>query len=255
MQQYFLRIGWVISLIFGCQNLLAQGQAPVDYTHLTYWSRLTVAKTYAKKWEVAAEYQHRRQNYREHHLNPMEAPLLHSIRFRARYVVSDGFIVTLLPFTYFYASPLLGNDKDYHRKPDKEIRFAALAEFRQKIGTVEVMNRYGYENRFIKRLPDSLYRSTGRFRTRLLLERPFLSKVDQKERFRSYTSCELFLNTGKDIIPTRIFDQIRLLAGVRVPLNPHLRVDTGYQYSFRVRRTGFEKDHEHTLFTYLLFQL
>jgi hypothetical protein len=200
----FWRLTGIIFLFLPFQLVFAQ--APVDYTHFTYWSRFTVAKVYAKKWEVAAEYQHRRQNYREDHPNLMQAPLLHSLRARVRYAVSESFTVSLIPLTWFYASPLLGNDNDYLRKPDKEYRMAAQAEFRQKIGTVEVLSRYGYESRFIKRLPDSLYRSIGRIRSRLLLERPFFSKGEHKETFRPYISCEVFLNTGKNVVPTRILN-------------------------------------------------
>jgi hypothetical protein len=249
---------WIAGLFFllcSFQDLLAQAPTPVDYNHFTYWSRLTVAKVYAKKWELAAEYQHRRQTYRENDINLLQAPLLHSFRVRARYAVNEALTFTLVPFTWFYASPLLGNKNDYLRKPDKEFRFAAQAEFRHKIGTVEVLNRYGYESRWIKRPPDSLYRVVGRLRTRLLLERPFFSKTENKETLRPYTSGEIFLNTGKRIEPTRIFEHVRFMAGVRLPLSAHLRLDMGYQYAFRVRRTGFEKDHEHTLFTYLLFML
>ncbi|MDO1448148.1 DUF2490 domain-containing protein [Rhodocytophaga aerolata] len=243
----------MIFLLFNCQFLFAQ--APVNYTHFTYWSRLTVSKLYAKKWEFAAEYQHRRQTYREDDLNLMQAPLLHSFRVRARYTVSDALTFAVIPFTYFYASPLLGNERDYMRKPDKEYRFAGQAEFRQKIGKTEVLNRYGYESRFIKRPPDSLFRYIGRIRVRLLLEHPFFSKTDKKETFRPYASGEVFLNTGAAVEPTRIFEHTRLMTGIRFPISAFLRVDAGYQYAFRVRRTGFEKDHEHTLFTYFVFQL
>lgn len=253
MKQFTWRMVGVISLLFVFQTLCAQ--APVDYTHYTFWSRLAVAKVYNKKWELAADYQHRRQNYKEDNLNLMHAALLHSIRARVRYAVNDALSFSVSPFTYFYSSPLLGNEKDYQRKPDKEYRFSGQAEFRQKIGRIEVLNRYGYESRFIKRPPDSLYRSSGRIRMRLLLEHPFFSKNENKETVRPYTSCELFVNTGKNIEPTRIFEHTRIMAGCRVPINAHLRIDFGYQYSFRVRRTGYEKDHEHTLFTYLQFQL
>jgi hypothetical protein len=253
MKHYIWLMAGVACLIFSFQPLFAQ--APVDYTHVTHWSRFTVSKIYARKWELAAEYQHRRQNYAQDKLNLMQAPLLHSFRVRARYAASDALTFTLLPFTYFYAWPLLGNGKDYLRRPDREFRFAAQAEFRQKIGKTEVLNRYGYENRLIKRPPDSLYRHIGRIRVRLLLERPFFSETEKKEIFRPYASGELFLNTGKNIEPARIFEHTRFMAGVRIPVSAHLRLDTGYQYAFRVRRTGFEKDHEHTLFTYLLFQL
>jgi hypothetical protein len=248
-KRWFVGVG--LFIIFGS----ASAQAPVDYRHFTYWSRLTVAKVVDKRWEFSAEYQHRRQNYQIDHINLMEADLLHSFRLRARYAVNESITFTLLPFTYFYSSALLGNEKDYLRKPDKEFRFAAQVEFRQKIGTVEVLNRYGYESRHIKRPPDSLYRPIGRIRTRLLLERPFISKEEKKETFRPYISGELFLNAGKNLEPTRIFEHMRLLAGIRLPISAHLRLDTGYQYAFRVRRTGFEKDHEHTLFTNLLFAL
>ncbi len=255
MRIFFVKFFLVI-FFFSIDNpLFAQTTPPVTYKHITYWSRITVAKVLAKKWELSGEYQHRRQNYEPQTDNLLKYPLLHSIRLRARYALTEQFTITLLPFTYFYATPLLGSEKDLLRKPDKELRFAMQAELRQKVGKFEVFNRLGIEKRFIKRPPDSLYRQINRIRTRLLVEMPVVNKQTNTEILRPYTSGEIFLNAGKTVFPTQIFEHVRFIGGIRLPVHPHLRVDAGYQYSYRLRRTGYEKDMEHTIYTYLIFQL
>ncbi len=255
MRVFIIKFILFIFLFLVVNILWAQTTPPVTYRHLTYWSRITIAKVLSKKLEIAGEYQHRRQNYEPQGLYLLKYPLLHSIRLRARYAVTEQFFITLIPFTYFYATPLLGSEKDLLRKPDKEFRFALQAELRQKIGKVDIFNRIGFEKRLINRPPDSLYRQINRIRTRLLLEVPFINKQTSKEILRPYMSGEVFLNMGKSVLPAQIFEHVRFVGGFRIPVHTHLRIDTGYQHSYRLRRSGYETDIEHTIYTQLVLLL
>jgi hypothetical protein len=187
---HFKQLIFFITLQFTTIAVYSQGS--LNYRHYTWWSRVTIGKVLAKRWELSAEYQHRRQNFSKNSLNLMQAPLLHSFRTRIRYTVHDNITLSVMPFTYFYSYPLLGNENDYKRKPDKEIRFALQVEIRQKIGTVEILKRYGYESRWIKRPPETRYQPMSRFRYRLLFEKPFVSQLTHKEVWRPYVSGEIF---------------------------------------------------------------
>lgn len=244
---------YIIILSIGFVNTsLAQ---ITSYRHYTLWSRVSVSKTWAEHWEFSAEYQHRRQNYHKDDINLLQSHLLHSFRARVRYAVNEQLTISVLPFTFFYASPLLGNEKDYQRKPDKEIRFAMQAELKHKISKVEIFNRYGVENRWIKRAEDHAFQPVNRIRYRLLLERPWVKVQTSKEKFRPYMGGEILFNAGKGITLAQTFEHLRTLVGIRWNVHQNLRLDTGYQYARRLRRNGTEGDHEHSLVTNLAFYL
>lgn len=245
-----------VLLIVSCISTATPLQAQItNYRHYTAWSRVTVARIWANRWEFSTEYQHRRQNYYKNSFNLLQTPLLHSFRTRIRYSVNKQFTLSLLPFAYFYASPLLGNEKDYQRRPDKEIRMAVQAELKHTFGMVEIFNRYGYENRWIKRDIENKFKPVHRFRYRLLIEKPFISTATKKEIWRPYLSNEVFFNAGKEISIAQVFEHIRVAGGIRWPLHRYVRLDVGYQYARRLRRNGTEADHEHSLATNLVIVL
>ncbi len=238
--------------------LTAHAQTPAmprHYTHSTFWHRSSLQYNLNQRWSIINEYQHRRQDTPFAAGNMMEHNLLHSYRLWINYRLPQTWTLIISPFTYFHATPLAGSKADLARSPEQEFRFTAMTEARNKAGRFEIVNRIGYENRWIKRQPQDAYRPVGRFRIRLMAELPLWKDHNQQYKARLYASEEVFLRAGKEVLPTQFFEHNRLTTGIRYTVNPYLRIDSGYQYAYRVRRNGFETDAEHTFILNAFFTL
>jgi hypothetical protein len=233
----------------------ASAAAPKHYTHSTFWHRTSLQYNVGQRWSIVNEYQHRRQDTPLQEGNMFQHDLLHSYRLWVNYRLPQTWTLTVSPFTYFHNTPLRGSKADMARGNEPEFRFTGMIEARNKAGRFEIVNRIGYENRWIKRLPETSYRPVGRFRIRLMAELPVWKDHNEQYKARLYLSEEVFLRAGKEVLPTQYLEHNRLTTGIRYTVNPYLRIDSGYQYAYRVRRNGFETDGEHTVFLNAFFTL
>lgn len=226
------------------------------YYHNEFWTKTIVSIPVHPKLNIDTDYQHRRQNYKINDIHLFETPLLNSFRFGLSYKTGSKLLLSFFPFSYFYTSPLIGKVSDYTKEATEEYRIAVCLEHKQKVNRIELKNRYGYESRWIKQKSETSYLHYNRLRWRLFSELS-LSEKDSVllQKIHIYASNEVFINQGNNFKISQIFDQNRVALGINYQLNKHIKIDTGFQYIFKVRKNTTEADIENIWFFNTIFTL
>jgi hypothetical protein len=135
-----------------------------------------------------------------------------------------------------------------------ENRLHQQITFNQKVGTVQLNQRFRIEERWIQKVvnfvPANEQRYTTRFRYQLSMNIPLSS--DKKIPMLSLAD-ELMIQTGKDIIYNN-FDQNRLFAGIRQQVSKSLSFDFGYMHVWQQLLSGYKYSRNHSIRLFFYWQ-
>ncbi len=270
-------------LLFTINTVSAQAPATTqrDYIHNNmFWGNLVINGKIKGKFNYQCDFEERRQADPAHspepnatvgtnHANIFKNPYQNAIRPWIHYQPNKFLRFSISPITWFGTWSYPINDKTYFQP---EFRTAFQITTNQFLGRVILNYRFRYEFRFygVKTEthhpgditgPGASYdfpeaNQRGRFRYMVRAIVPFNNKELVKGTFYSLTSCEAFLNVGKNMKNANIFDQTRTYIGVGWKFAKEIRCEAGYlnQMAFRLNNTAKNNvDLNNCLFVNLIF--
>jgi len=208
------------------------------------WGRLTLRLPVTDRWTTDAEVQYRRQSGYEGS-TPFDHPLLFSYRQWAHYhLPSRKVTVSLSPFAWFRANPIIRTVADYAAPAGDEFRFTAAIKSEPRIAL-----NLAFEYRTALEYRMLIGQDIVRCRERVAL------KYRIRNKWLLMPGGELFLNmTGTD--RNHIFDQWRASADVaHTLLGNRLTASIGYMYLSRLPRTESKTLGEHDIVVRLLLNV
>lgn len=202
---------------------------PRVYTHRhSFWSALIFNGTIYKndsnqiKWQYQIEYQHRRigdASYIKNgeYFNIIKEPSQTFIRPWIDYWLIPGKVrLSINPISHYGAwSPTAEGDHTYVA----EFRTCPQITFFQKIGKIDIQQRYRYEQRYISKpqpaesFVKDIFSNSDFTRSGIKGRIRYMIRVDYKISTKTYLSVwnELFIGLGKNVPNNKIFDQNRLI--------------------------------------------
>jgi hypothetical protein len=216
-------------------------------SHINWWTRLSVTKPISQVFFTELEGQIRRQNnyFGQVRWNPAEEHLTHSLRLFIHYKPSTKFVATILPFTWFAASPIITAPSDVDAKVQHEFRIAALVEWQPVLNNqfsgalrtwVECRNFQGMPNNLVR------FRQRVGFRYRLT------------DKWQAFLGSELLLHVY-GVEKNQLYDHSRLVFNVNYKPNPLCRIELGYMYANRLLRNQMQYIDESNLITHFYYTL
>ncbi len=165
-----------------------------------------------EKWNIHNEVQYRSYNA----FSDLEQLLL---RTGLGYTFNDGKNNALLGYGYILSEnyPQNGGEK----VTVNENRIFQQFTIKDKIGTVKLLHRYRFEQRFV----ESDFKM--RFRYFLAINIPIINKDQEKNMIYISAYDEIFLNTTSPV-----FDRNRLYGGIGYTMNTNMRFELGYMNQF-----------------------
>lgn len=207
------------------------------------WGRLTLRLPVTDRWTTDAEVQHVRQSGYAGS-TPFDYPLLFSYRHWVHYRPSQKVAVSLSPFAWFRANPIIHKPADHNVPAGSEFRFTAAIKSEAPIAlNLSFEYRTALEYRML------FGQDIVRCRERLAL------KYRIKNKWLLMPAGELLLNmTGVD--RSHIFDQWRGSADVAHNLlRNRLTASLGYMYLSRLPATASRREGEHYGVVRMLYNL
>jgi len=207
------------------------------------WGRLTLRLPVTDRWTTDAEVQYRRQSGYAGS-TPFDYPLLFSYRHWAHYHPSRKVTVSISPFAWFRANPIIRKTADYTAPAGDEYRFTAALKGEQRLAL-----NFAGEGRTALEYRMFPGQDVIRWRNRVAL------KYRINNRWLLMPAGELFLNmTGTD--RNHIFDQWRASAELaHTMVGNRLTASLGYMYLSRLPRGESKNIGEHDLVIRLLFNV
>lgn len=123
------------------------------YPHLTFWSRVQVAKEPNPNWNLVGTLMWRRQNnYQENPHNPTASPLTVGGQALITHRNTQNTVwVHIAQMSYMVSNQLLGKEEDFNAPIGKEFRYAGGVEFNQEVNEkLTFRQRFMQELRFFK---------------------------------------------------------------------------------------------------------
>jgi len=188
--------------------------------HYNSWARFTTQVPLTTRWQTDAELQYRRQSIGAH-VNPVEQPLMASLRNWNYFHLSEKVRVGLSPIAVFRSCNTLVHPGDELGSGRNEFRASVMAEGDiARIGHVTISTRYAAESRWFEG-------GTHAWRQRL---RPVLRYSPHgKTSWSAYYEVFLTNTTGS----FSAVDQHRAFGGVLLPAGKFVKIETGYMFVHR----------------------
>lgn len=176
------------------------------------WMIYIGSKQINQKWNLHHEVQYRNYNF----AGDLEQLLL---RTGLGYTFNEGKHNALLGYGYILSENYTGNGDEKDAVHENRIfqQFTA----KDKIGSVKLLHRYRFEQRFVER------DFKMRFRYFLAINIPLFSRDAIDHTFYLSVYNEIFLNTAAPV-----FDRNRLYGGLGYHLNQNIRFEFGYMNQF-----------------------
>jgi hypothetical protein len=197
----------VVALILG---ILLPISAQCQDSSFGNWLVYIGSKKLNDKWNIHNEVQYRNYNA----IGDLEQLLL---RTGLGYTFNEGKNNILLGYGYILSENYINNSTD--KVSVNEHRIFQQLTSKQKIGTLSLLHRYRFEQRFV----ESNYKM--RFRYFLAINVPLTKKEEKNIYFSAYN--EIFLNTESPV-----FDRNRVYGGLGYHINKNIRLEAGYMNQF-----------------------
>lgn len=201
-------IRWVVLMLALALPSFAQSQE----SDLGNWMIYIGSKKVNEKWNIHNEVQYRNYNF----VGDLEQLL---IRTGLGYTFNEGKNNALLGYAYILSENYTGNGSE--KIAVHENRIFQQFTTKEKIGSVKLLHRYRFEQRFV----ESDFKL--RFRYFLAINVPLFSKGRDTNSFYLSAYNEIFLNTTSPV-----FDRNRLYGGLGYTLNKSTRFELGYMNQF-----------------------
>lgn len=213
-----LRYLLLLLAAFIIQNVNAQH-------HINVWFRTTLSIEVAKKFNIDAEMQHRRQNGWGNR-NPFSNNLTTSGRIWLYYKYNPNVQFGFSPFAIFSQQPIIHQESDVRKPSGNEYRMAGSIDLQQKmIAKFFAIYRPGIEWRIFEANPKHVLRIRNRFGVR----------YDVNNKLSLLLFDEVLLNANA--LKTRnAFDHNRVVFNTIYKPIPSVRIEVGYMLATRPQR-------------------
>lgn len=222
-------------------NLYAQRSREVQ-TQNHVWTSINSQLRLTDHWGVSADIHMRRTNF---------------ITDNSFFLFRAGAIYYLnkqVTFGAAYGHMWLANQNGATELFSNENRLHQQVVLNQKLGALQINQRFRIEERWIQKVvnfvPTSEQRYTTRFRYQLSMNIPVSSS---KKIPMLSVADELMMQTGKDIIYNN-FDQNRLFAGIRQQVSRSLSFDFGYMHVWQQLLSGNKYNRNRTIRLFFYWQ-
>jgi hypothetical protein len=222
---------------------ITAGVAQTNFYHNIVWGRLVLTDTINARlrWELMI--QHRRQNVPDNEADVFRAPQFSSYAPWLHYTLSPTLKFSVSPIGYFENWTLLSQPADLAKVSTRELRVVARLDQEQKLGWLNLMNRYTLERRWRDAANTNVFQPNWRVRYMLRLEKP-IRAAWLKRPLSVVLSDELMVQFGYAVRGNpNVFDQNRLYGGVNVGLSRSVKASLGYLWTIQERPSGKEFDY------------
>lgn len=231
----------LLLLLFISINLYAQRTREVQ-TQQHVWTSINSQIRLNERWGIAADVHIRRTDF-------LQNNSFFFLRTGGLFYVNNQ-----LTLSAGYAHMWLANQKDATELFSNENRLHQQMVLNQKLGKVQLNQRFRLEERWIQKvvnfIPTDAVRFTVRYRYQLSMIVPFSSN----KKFPALAFAdELMLQSGKDIV-YNTFDQNRLFGGIRQQVTTSLSFDFGYMYVWQQKLSGYQYSSNHTVRLFFYWQ-
>ena len=199
---------WVVLVL----ALVLPSSVQSQESDLGNWMIYIGSKKINQKWNIHNEVQYRNYNF----VGDLEQLL---IRTGLGYTFNDGKNNALLGYGYIISENYTGNGDE--KVAVNENRIFQQFTSKEKIGSIKILHRYRFEQRFV----ESDFKM--RFRYFLAINIPIFSKGKDINSFYLSAYNEIFLNTESPV-----FDRNRLYGGLGYSLSESTRLELGYMNQF-----------------------
>lgn len=207
-----IEIGYIIRLTALMLTLVLPTFAQSQESDLGNWLIYIGSKKINEKWNIHNEVQYRNYNF----IGDLEQLLL---RTGIGYTFNEGNNNVLLGYGYILSENFTGNGSE--KVAVHENRIFQQFTSKEKIGSVKILHRYRFEQRFVEN------DFKLRFRYFLAVNIPIFSKGKDINSFYLSLYNEIFLNTTSPV-----FDRNRLYGGLGYTLSKSTRLELGYMNQF-----------------------
>lgn len=238
----------MLLFIFGLIFLAYHLGFTQNYSHYTWWSRISIQKKLSNHFDVNADFLHRRQNdFTKRNYNLFSSRYVEAYRITTIYRIGD-WALSLAP-AVFNSFPLYAKFDDLKRPLRLEIRPVAYLEWTKAINPKWTFrSRLGYEYRLFKRNDNSFGDDQARVRLRVQL------RYNLNKQNILYISEEPLLNIPPNL-PANNFNQNQLLFMFSHAFSSHFTTEVGFMWNHRQRASLVEFDEENVLHTHFIFKL
>ncbi len=224
-----------------------------NYHHNVPWGRLVLTDTINARlrWEMIV--QHRWQNTPDSDLDAFRAPQVTAYWPWLHYTATPTTKISVTPMAYFETWPLIGSPADLTKARVREFRSSIRLDQEQKLGWLNLMNRYSVEPRWRDLDHDNVFKFNWRLRYMLRLEKPIRASW-LKRPFALVVSDEVFVQFGPAVRGNpNVFDQNRIYVGFNTGVTRHIKASLGYLHWIQERPSGKEFDYSNVLWGVLTF--
>ena len=236
------------SAVFSLVLLLSMATLQAQ-NHTNSWMRATLSipvkdKFKSDRYRIDAEVQHRRQNGFQNN-NLFDKNLAFSFKNWIHYQHSKGLKFSVSPFAYYSNYHIINSEADERANPNSEVRFSAAMEMNHEIvNRLHVVGRSALEYRIFEKH----HKDVLRFRNRLGLQYEF------NQHWKAVTSMEVLVNLS-GVAATHFLDHNRFGRNVEYHPTKSIKLELGYMYISRLRKTNILKIGENTFSLNLTYQL
>ena len=259
-------------LCLGGAKIWAQTPQRVYIPTQMFWSDLSFGDKLGGKFRYQIDYRYRRsadigslQN--GNHGNLFKNPFQQVVRPWIHYQLNDAVRLSLSPLGWW--GTWYQNAGQTAFKP--EFRICPQVSLSNKLGMVQIQQRYRYEFRFFGEKDNQnvggwdafggythfFSRNTGntKGRFRYFVSATLPLKINKEDKhFYLSVSNEFFLGVGKNTKNENLLDQNRTFASIGYKLTPDIRVELGYlkQVAFRFNNTNRNNVESNNLYQAIL---
>lgn len=185
--------------------------------HYNAWFRGTLSVPVGKKFKIANEFQHRRQNEFDN-ASLFDKNLMFTFRNWVHYQRNEDVKISLSPFAYFSNYKIIQKQADKNTIPNSEIRFSAAVELQHNIvKKLYVVDRTAIEYRAFDGNQSDITRLRNRFGFR----------YDFNDKIKILVFDELLFNLS-GTSQHHFFDQNRHGLNLEYKVLSYLKFDIGY---------------------------
>ncbi|WMJ72252.1 DUF2490 domain-containing protein [Cytophagaceae bacterium ABcell3] len=194
--------------------------------HYQFWGTLELSQQISQRFSLDMDYHYRRQNSERNRLNIFEMPRWQGLRLWVNFYLSDRVRIILSPFLLSNQVPT-SYEEDIREQWINEYRLTARVDYFSRLGTVDIMHRYGFERR---QRWDYLERRWHEYRVRYMLRFRFpLKFLSDNTKFT--VQNETMINLGRFIANYNLFDQNRFYAGIEQKVADRIFITSAYLFS------------------------